>query len=107
MPTGTRCTEPDLMRSMRNQEHNRGMITMSRKYMGRRTSCMHPRLNERPMYFSIIIIVLPDVPGQPDYFSRMIDMPGRRLGTLLVGRILTSKVLLSYWPWALAACHTA
>ena len=29
-------------------------MTMSRKYMGRRTSCTHPRLKERPMYFKII-----------------------------------------------------
>ena len=30
------------------------------------------------------------------YFSMMTDMPGRRLGTLLMGRNFTSKVLLSY-----------
>ena len=75
--------------------------------MGLRTSWMHPRLKERPMYFIIIscqFLVVSclgflDILDGLDivfYFSRMTDMPGRRLGTLLTGRILTSKVLLSY-----------
>ncbi len=45
-PTGTRSTEPVFIKSMRNQAQSKGMMTMSKMYMGRRTICTQPRTSE-------------------------------------------------------------